>query len=306
MRLLVGFAIGLLILSTGGKFIYLNQQKVSLQLYDAHTFQLSLWSVMFLAFFLGISLTWIYQFFSRPERFVQQAQRVFSASKDSRLQNRVQAFQKACLSQDPNQIRRAYTHLKKPDTSLDLRVQNLQHRRYQVGGKKLLENFAWFRQEYPGNLKVLLPYQQVAIEQKQWALLEDLSQEIQDLWHQHPAALQGMSLVHEHRQEWLQCVKQEQELIQQLPDTHATEILWDAHIEHLGYAIQKHHEFADEWDFSYLPAPYSDKKYYAEFMALGKAEHLVQEGNLEAAKQVLEQEYQRSKNPALLEKINQI
>ena len=300
MKRLILIAFALLLLGSMGYFAMQNSHSVTLNLFGNFSIQLSVWMVLAGSFVAGWVITEIWQFISHPQRFVQSFLGKFSRYKDNKKLQLTQNFEDASLLRDPKQLRKSFSKLDNQETPLSIRVQYLELLRYEKNAEEMLNSFAELRNKYQGNLHVLLPYLKLACELSEWDLAERLSHEIIMINPGHPDALAGLRQVHIVRQNWVACIEQEKELLNNYSGSLITYNVSMEHEDHLKKAIRQDPKFLKNWSFRYLSQK-RDRKNDKPFEAIGEANQLQKSGMFLEAAKVLKKAFENTANPELLE-----
>ena len=300
MKRLILIAFALLLLGSMGYFAMQNSHSVTLNLFGNFSIQLSVWMVLAGSFVAGWVITEIWQFISHPQRFVQSFLGKFSRYKDNKKLQLTQNFEDASLLRDPKQLRKSFSKLDNQETPLSIRVQYLELLRYEKNAEEMLNSFAELRNKYQGNLQVLLPYLKLACELSEWDLAERLSHEIIMINPGHPDALAGLRQVHIVRQNWVACIEQEKELLNNYSGSLITYNVSMEHEDHLKKAIRQDPKFLKNWSFRYLSQK-RDRKNDKPFEAIGEANQLQKSGMFLEAAKVLKKAFENTANPELLE-----
>ncbi len=300
MKRLILIAFAMLLLGSMGYFAMQNSHSVTLNLFGNFSIQLSVWMVLAGSFVAGWVITEIWQFISHPQRFVQSFLGKFSRYKDNKKLQLTQNFEDASLLRDPKQVRKNFSKLDNQETPLSIRVQYLELLRYEKNAEEMLNSFAELRNKYQGNLQVLLPYLKLACELSEWDLAERLSHEIIMINPGHPDALAGLRQVHIVRQNWVACIEQEKELLNNYSGSLITFNVSMEHEDHLKKAIRQDPKFLKNWSFRYLSQK-RDRKNDKPFEAIGEANQLQKSGMFLEAAKVLKKAFENTANPELLE-----
>ena len=300
MKRLILIAFAMLLLGSMGYFAMQNSHSVTLNLFGNFSIQLSVWMVLAGSFVAGWVITEIWQFISHPQRFVQSFLGKFSRYKDNKKLQLTQNFEDASLLRDPKQLRKSFSKLDNQETPLSIRVQYLELMRYEKNAEEMLNSFAELRNKYQGNLQVLLPYLKLACELSEWDLAERLSHEIIMINPGHPDALAGLRQVHIVRQNWVACIEQEKELLNNYSGSLITYNVSMEHEDHLKKAIRQDPKFLKNWSFRYLSQK-RDRKNDKPFEAIGEANQLQKSGMFLEAAKVLKKAFENTANPELLE-----
>ena len=300
MKRLILIAFALLLLGSMGYFAMQNSHSVTLNLFGNFSIQLSVWMVLAGSFVAGWVITEIWQFISHPQRFVQSFLGKFSRYKDNKKLQLTQNFEDASLLRDPKQVRKNFSKLDNQETPLSIRVQYLELLRYEKNAEEMLNSFAELRNKYQGNLQVLLPYLKLACELSEWDLAERLSHEIIMINPGHPDALAGLRQVHIVRQNWVACIEQEKELLNNYSGSLITYNVSMEHEDHLKKAIRQDPKFLKNWSFRYLSQK-RDRKNDKPFEAIGEANQLQKSGKFLEAAKVLKKAFLDTANLELLE-----
>ncbi len=273
MKRLILIAFVLLLLGSMGYFAMQNSHSVNLNLFGNFSIKLSVWMVLAGSFVAGWLITEIWQFISHPQRFVQSFLGKFSRYKDNKKLQLTQDFEKASLLRDPKQVRKNFNKLDNHETPLSIRVQYLEILRYEISAEEILKSFAELLNKYQDNLQVLLPYLKLVCELSEWDLAEKLSYEILRITPGHPDALAGLRQVHIVRQNWVACIEQEKELLNNFNGSLITFNVSKEHEDHLKKAICQDPTFLKNWSFRYLSQK-RDRKKDKPFEAIGTANQL--------------------------------
>ena len=300
MKRLILIAFALLLLGSMGYFAMQNSHSVSLNLFGNISIQLSVWMVLAGSFVAGWVITEIWQFISHPQRFVQSFLGKFSRYKDNKKLQLTQDFEDALLLRNPKQVRKNFSKLDNKETPLSIRVQYLELLRYEKNAEEMLNSFAELRNKYQGNLQVLLPYLKLACELSEWDLAERLSNEILRITPGHPDALASLRQIHIVRQNWIACIEQEKELLNNYSGSLITYNVSKEHENHLKKAICQDPKFLKNWSFRYLSQK-RDRKNDKPFEAIGEANQLQKSGMFLDATKVLKKAFENTANPELLE-----
>ena len=295
----------MLLLGSMGYFAMQNSHSVTLNLFGNFSIQLSVWMVLAGSFVAGWVITEIWQFISHPQRFVQSFLGKFSRYKDNKKLQLTQNFEDASLLRDPKQVRKSFSKLDNQETPLSIRVQYLKLLRYEKNAEEMLNSFAELRNKYQGNLQVLLPYLKLACELSEWDLAERLSHEIIMINPGHPDALAGLRQVHIVRQNWVACIEQEKELLNNYSGSLITFNVSMEHEDHLKKAILQDPKFLKNWSFRYLSQK-RDRKNDKPFEAIGEANQLQKSGMFLDAAKVLKKSFENTANPELLETLEEV
>ena len=305
MKRLILIAFALLLLGSMGYFAMQNSHSVTLNLFGNFSIQLSVWMVLAGSFVAGWVITEIWQFISHPQRFVQSFFGKFSRYKDNKKLQLTQDFEKASLLRDPKQVRKNFSKLDNQETPLSIRVQYLELLRYEKNAEEMLNSFAELRNKYQGNLQVLLPYLKLACELNEWDLAEKLSHEILRIYPGHPDALAGLRQVNIVRQNWVACIEQEKELLNNYSGSLITFNVSMEHEDHLKKAIRQDPKFLKNWSFRYLSKK-RDRKNDKPFEAIGEANQFQKSGMFLEAAKVLKKAFENTANPELLETLEEV
>ena len=305
MKRLILIAFALLLLGSMGYFAMQNSHSVTLNLFGNFSIQLSVWMVLAGSFVAGWVITEIWQFISHPQRFVQSFFGKFSRYKDNKKLQLTQDFEKASLLRDPKQLRKNFSKLDNQETPLSIRVQYLELLRYEKNAEEMLNSFAELGNKYQGNLQVLLPYLKLACELSEWDLAERLSHEILRIYPGHPDALTGLRQVHIVRQNWVACVEQEKELLNNYSGSLITYNVSEEHEDHIQKAIRQDPKFLKNWSFRYLSKK-RDRKNDKPFEAIGEANQLQKSGMFLEAAKVLKKAFENTANSELLESLEEV
>ena len=305
MKRLILIAFALLILGSMGYFAMQNSHSVTLNLFGNFSIQLSVWMVLAGSFVAGWVITEIWQFISHPQRFVQSFLGKFSRYKDNKKLQLTQDFEKASLLRDPKQVRKNFSKLDNQETPLSIRVQYLELLRYEKNAEEMLNSFAELRNKYQGNLQVLLPYLKLACELSEWDLAERLSHEILRTTPGHPDALAGLRQVNIVRQNWVACIEQEKELLNNYSGSLISFNVSMEHEDHLKKAIRQDPKFLKNWSFRYLSKK-RDRKNDKPFEAIGEANQLQKSGMFLEAAKVLKKALENTATPELLETLEEV
>jgi len=300
MKRLILIAFAMLLLGSMGYFAMQNSHSVTLNLFGNFSIQLSVWMVLAGSFVAGWVITEIWQFISHPQRFVQSFLGKFSRYKDNKKLQLTQNFEDASLLRDPKQVRKSFSKLDNQEIPLSIRVQYLELLRYEKNAEEMLNSFAELRNKYQGNLQVLLPYLKLACELSEWDLAERLSHEIIMINPGHPDALAGLRQVHIVRQNWVACIEQEKELLNNYSGSLITYNVSMEHEDHLKKAIRQDPKFLKNWSFRYLSQK-RDRKNDKPFEAIGEANQLQKSGMFLEAAKVLKKAFENTANHELLE-----
>ena len=300
MKRLILIAFAMLLLGSMGYFAMQNSHSVTLNLFGNFSIQLSVWMVLAGSFVAGWVITEIWQFISHPQRFVQSFLGKFSRYKDNKKLQLTQNFEDASLLRDPKQVRKSFSKLDNQETPLSIRVQYLELLRYEKNAEEMLNSFAELRNKYQGNLQVLLPYLKLACELSAWDLAERLSNEIIMINPGHPDALAGLRQVYIVRQNWVACIEQEKELLNNYSGSLITYTVSIEHEDHLKKAISQDPKFLKNWSFRYLSQK-RDRKNDKPFEAIGEANQLQKSGKFLEAAKVLKKAFLDTANLELLE-----
>ena len=300
MKRLILIAFALLLLGSMGYFAMQNSHSVTLNLFGNFSIQLSVWMVLAGSFVAGWVITEIWQFISHPQRFVQSFLGKFSRYKDNKKLQLTQNFEDASLLRDPKQLRKSFSKLDNQETPLSIRIQYLELMRYEKNAEEMLNNFAELRKNYQGNLQVLLPYLKLAYELSEWNLVERLSHEVIMINPGHPDALAGLRQVHIVRKNWVACIEQEKELLNNYSGSLITYTVSIEHEDHLKKAISQDPKFLKNWSFRYLSKK-RDRKNDKPFEAIGEANQLQKSGKFLEAAKVLKKVFLDTANLELLE-----
>ncbi len=268
MKRLILIAFAMLLLGSMGYFAMQNSHSVTLNLFGNFSIQLSVWMVLAGSFVAGWVITEIWQFISHPQRFVQSFLGKFSRYKDNKKLQLTQNFEDASLLRDPKQVRKSFSKLDNQETPLSIRVQYLELMRYEKNAEEMLNSFADLRNKYlnPG----------------------------------HPDALAGLRQVHIVRQNWVACIEQEKELLNNYSGSLITFNVSMEHEDHLKKAIRQDPKFLKNWSFRYLSQK-RDRKNDKPFEAIGEANQLQKSGMFLEAAKVLKKAFENNANPELLE-----
>ncbi len=297
----------LLVLGALGYFIYLNNDKATVHFFRSYAIHVSLWSIIFTVFVVGFLSSWLYQLIFHPGRLVQRTKARFLRHQKAKRGQRFQRFYDACLRLDFKAIRQSYNSIKRAETPpLYLRVEQLKCQRYQKSSAELLETFYELKQQFPNNLQVLLPYQRLAIETKEWSLVERLSQEIHQLAKDHPYSIDGMRLVHQNRQEWEKSIQLEKQLLARFPKSLVSESLLAEHETHLLKGVQQQPKMLPGGTTKYLPGKSSFQNFHQVPITLGEAKQFCQSGQYYKAANLLKRCYEKTGAPVLLDELEVI
>ena len=305
MKRLILIAFVLLLLGSMGYFAMQNSHSVNLNLFGNFSIKLSVWMVLAGSFVAGWLITEIWQFISHPQRFVQSFLGKFSRYKDNKKLQLTQDFEKASLLRDPKQVRKNFNKLDNHETPLSIRVQYLEILRYEISAEEILKSFAELLNKYQDNLQVLLPYLKLVCELSEWDLAEKLSYEILRITPGHPDALAGLRQVHIVRQNWVACIEQEKELLNNFNGSLITFNVSKEHEDHLKKAICQDPTFLKNWSFRYLSQK-RDRKKDKPFEAIGTANQLQKKGMFLEAAKILKKAFENTSNLELLETLEEI
>ncbi|MBF0279977.1 MAG: hypothetical protein HQM13_19425 [SAR324 cluster bacterium] len=307
MRRIVVLCGVLIFLCIIGYFMYLNNHKVHLDLFGGQNVHLSLWIIIFVMFIFGFSFSWLYQFFFHPGRLVQRTKQALLGYQNTKREQRLHHFYDACLRLDFKSIRTAFNRLKRSDSlPLHIRIQYLEQQRYQQSSAYLLEAFQELKQQFPGNLQVLLSYQKLAIETREWGLVEILCQELLQIENDHPVAADGLRQVYQQREEWEKCVEQEKKILSKFPKSLVSEKLLSQHEAHLLQGFEQNPRAFLESNLNYLPGKSSFKEFHRVPLAIGEAQQLCQTEQYFKAADLLKRCYEKTAAPAVLDELESI
>ena len=278
MKRLILIALALILLGSMGYFAMQNSHSVSLNLFGNFSIQLSVWMVLAGSFVAGWVITEIWQFISHPQRFVQSFLGKFSRYKDNKKLQLTQEFEEALLLRNPKQVRKNFNKLENQETPLAIRVQYLELLRYEKNAEEMINSFTELRNKFQSNLQVLLPYLKLACELSEWDLAERLSHEILMINPGHPDALAGLRQVHIVRQNWVACIEQEKELLNNYSGSLITYNVLKEHEDHLQKAILQDPKTIKNWSFRYLSQK-KDRKNYKPFEATRDGDLLYARGS---------------------------
>lgn len=307
MRRLFVVAGILIFLSVIFYFMYLNNHKVYVALFGAFSIQLSLWLLIFATFFLGFFLSWFYQLIFHPSRIVQRTKNALVKYQTHRQDQRNLQFFDAVLRRDFKALQSSFNKLQRTGTlPLYATIQYLKQQRFQKSSADLLEAYQQLKQQFPNNLQVLLAYQSLAMEKKEWALVELLSQEILQAEANHPSGVEGLRQVYLHRQEWDSCVRAEIKLLKRFPHSVVAETLLAEHEAHLLKALQENPKLLQEVKLNHLPSPSSFKEFHQVALVLAEAKQFSQQGQHLKAAHLLKRTYEKTAAPVLLDELERI
>ena len=308
MRRLVILAAILIFLCIAGYFIYMNNHKVPLVLMGAYTLHLSLWLIVFAVFLFGWLLAWIHQVLFHPDRLFQRIKNRLARFQDTKREKKRKTYYDASLRYDLKAMRAAFRSMQRSDRlPLHIRAHYLKQQRYQQSSASLMEAFHQLKQQYTGNLQVLLPYQKLALELQEWGLAELLSQEILDLEKEHPRGLEGLRQVHQHRQEWEKCAQQEVKLLTRFPQSMVAESLLFQHEIHLLKGYEQNPRLISQKNLNHFPGKASAfKEFHQVTLALVEAEQLCRSQQYEQAARLLKRTYEKTAAPVLLDRLESI
>ncbi len=290
-----------------GYFMYLNNHKVSLVLFGAYSVHLSSWIIIFATFFLGFCVSWLHQFFFHPGRIVQRTKHTFLGYQNTKKEQRLHQFYDACLRLDFKAIRAIFNKLKHSETfPLHLKAHYLKQQRYQQPSAYLLDAHQTLKQQFPGNLQVLLPYQKLAIEIGEWGLVELLSQEILQLEKNHPRGVDGLRQVYQQRGEWEKCVEQERQLLSAFPKSLVSEKLLSQHETHLLKGFGQNPRGLQKQNLNYLPDKSSFKEFHRVPLMIGEALQMCQASQYYKAANLLKRCYEKTAAPVLLDELESV
>ena len=305
MKRLLLIAITLLLLCSVGYFATQNSHSVSLNLYANYSIKVSAWMIIVGSFLAGWTVTEIWQFISHPQRFVQSFLGKYSKYRVDKKEQITQNFKNAALLRDPKQMKKTFNKLANQETPLSIRVQYLEQLRYEKSAEELLNNYAELRTKFKGDLEILLPYLKLACELNEWDLAERLSHEILRINQGHPDALAGLRQVNIVRQNWVACIEQEKELLNNYSGSLITYNVSKEHEDHLKKAIRQDPKFLKNWSFRYLSQK-RDRNNDKPFEAIGEANQLQKSGMFLEAAKVLKKAFENTANPELLETLEMV
>ena len=298
----------LIIFSIVGYFMYLNNQKVSLVLMGSYTLHLSLWLIIFTVFFCGLFLAWFYQLFFHPQRIIQRIKYQLVRRQNAKREQKRQHYFDASLRGDWKAMKAAIRSMERSDRlPLHIRVHYLKQQRFQQSSSAMMEAFHQLKQQFPGNLQVLLPYQKLALELKEWGIAELLSQEILDLQKDHPNGVEGLRQIYQHREEWDKCLQQEVKLLTRFPRSMVAEFLLSQHELHMLKGTEQNPKLITETNLNHFPGKASSfKEFHQVSLTLADAEQMCRSGKYEQAANLLKRVYEKTAAPVLLDRLETI
>ncbi len=307
MRFLYKLIGALLALSILGYFGFLNNHSFPVYIWGDYSLHLPAWFIIYGLFLLGLLLSWCYHVLLHPARWLQRAKHAYMNYRDTKHEDWNHEFREACLRRDVRAIRQVFGKLKRFGTPpLYLQVQQLQQLRYQYSGTKMLEEFSQLKQQFPNHLQVLLPYLQLALEVKDWGRAELLSHEILQLAPEHPEALDGLSLVYAHRQDWDQCIAQEKKLLTRYAQSMVAEQLLSQHEAHLLQRVEVKPQTFQKAELKYLPNASSFREFHEVPLTISHAKTLSEAGQYLKAAQQLKRCYEKTASPAVLDALETV
>ena len=305
MKRLLLILISILLLGIMGLFATQNNHSVNIKIFENFSIQLSVWILILVVFLSGWGLTEIWQFFSHPNRFVQRLFFKFSRHKEEKKRQLKENFKFASLLRDSKQITKNYKKLDEKNIPLSIRVKYLGQLRYENNKEKLLIKFAGLRDEYQGNLEVLLPYLKLTCEVFEWDLAEKLSKEILLKYPSHPDALMALRNCYIVKKDWISCIMQEKCLLEKLGECFFTENLTFEHEFHLEKALLQDPNCLKNWSFGYL-AQKRDRKNDQKLQVIGESIKLEERGSFLEAGIVLKKFLGKNYYSELLDKLENI
>ncbi|MGK5091335.1 hypothetical protein WDW89_04870 [Deltaproteobacteria bacterium TL4] len=307
MRRLIWFVVLLALFSLLGYLGYLNDRNVAIGVFGDYTVHFSLWVVILGTLLIGFLSAELRMLFFHPDRIFRRIKQRQTEAKQAKYEQLSRDFYQACILRDLEQIGRTYGKLKtQGDLPVNLREYRLRQKQYQLSEALILDAYYQLKQQFPANLHVLLPYQQLAIEQQNWVLVEQLSQEINDLVRDHPNALEGFCLVHRERQEWEACVQKERALLKRFPNSLVAERIYKNHESHLLKAFQQNPLFLKHQDLGYLPNKNAFKELHHVALTLAEAAQLHHSGQSLKAANVLKRCYEKTLSPIALDELEHL
>lgn len=232
MRRITWLALSLFLLALFGYFAWLNNQNVSISLFGTFTIQLALWTTMLTCFLLGLLLSELRMLFRHPDRLIMRMRRSFRERSDTRNRQRREEFAEACKLRDPEGAQRMFRKIHGAEEDPNLQVQLLKALEDRLDGRSLLKLYDELREQFPGDLGVLLGNQGVALDQEQWLLAEQIGKEIERVSPGHPAVLEGLVAISANRGDWETCLAQEQRLLKMLNGSHTADRQARQHQQH--------------------------------------------------------------------------
>lgn len=306
MRRIVVLAGVLILCSITGYFMYLNNHKVPLVLFSSYTLHFSLWLILFIVFFSGLFLAWFYQLLFHPDRLFQRIKQRWLHYQNEKWEQKLRDFYEASLRCDFKALRASFRSMERSyEIPLHIRVHYLKKQRFENSSASVLEGFHQLKQKFPGDLRVLLPYQKLALEIKEWATAELLSQEILNLEKNHPVGLEGLRQVHLHREEWEKCLQVEVQLLTRFPRSVVAELLLARHETHVLKGLEQNPGLLSQINLNHIPGKASSfKKYHRVTLILTEAEQMSRSGNYEQAADLLKRAYEKNAAPVLLDRLD--
>ena len=274
----------------------------------SYTLHLSLWLIVFAVFLFGWLLAWIHQVLFHPDRLFQRLKNRLARFQDTKREKKRKTYYDASLRYDLKAMRAAFRNMQRSHRlPLHIRAHYLKQQRYQQSSASLMEAFHQLKQQYTGNLQVLLPYQKLALELQEWGLAELLSQEILDLEKEHPRGLEGLRQVHQHRQEWEKCAQQEVKLLTRFPQSMVAESLLFQHEIHLLKGYEQNPHLISQKNLNHFPGKASAfKEFHQVTLALSEAERMCRSQQYEQAARLLKRSYEKTAAPVLLDRLESI
>ena len=306
MRRIVVLAGVLIFCSIIGYFMYLNNHKVPFVLIGSYTLHFSMWLLIFIVFFSGLFLAWFYQLLFHPDRLLQRIKYRWVHYQNGKREQKLRDYFEAGLRCDFKAMRTAFRRMERSDElPLHIRVHYLKKQRFKNSSASVMEGFHQLKEKFPGNLQVLLPYQKLALEIKEWSIAELLSQEILNLEKNHPDGLEGLRQIHLHRGEWEKCLQVEIKLLARFPQSVVAESLLARHETHVLKGMEQNPELLSQVNFNHIPGKASSfKKFHRVTLILAEAEQMRRSGKYEQAANLLKRAYEKNAAPVLLDRLD--
>ena len=193
MRFLFKLCLLLTLFALIGYWSFLNKRTVALGIIGDHTLHLPLWFVVVSCFLSGFFLCWFVNIWKMPSRYFQKWKQHQLAKNSMKEADMLQSLRQAYLSYNLNSVKSLKFKMQK--LPLMYRTMLLDIRLIFEPAHTVFAEYRALRQQFPNHLEVLLPYQQHALQLKDWSLAEMLGREILEIEPKHPQALQNLAQV---------------------------------------------------------------------------------------------------------------
>ncbi len=296
MRFLLKFCLLLTLLTFLGYWSFLNQRTVALGVIGDHTLHLPLWLIVISGFLSGFFLCWILNVWRMPSRFLQNWRQRQLAKKSLQESDLLQSLRQACLSGDVRTAKRIGSRFHIQKLPLMSRTWLLDVRFAFEPAHSIFAEYRALRQQFPNHLEVLLPYQRLALQLKDWSLAKILGREILEIEPKHPQALQGLAQAARSCGNWHEAESWYQQLLAHYPDGALAELVRPLYEDCLEKLLE-HSILPNRQEGVLVQTP--------SFSKIQARQELANQNFLKAAK-ILQEAYYQTLSPSLLSELEEV